>query len=193
MITTPRADLADRLKVLALHGLSKDAWSRFSDAGYLQYQVVELGFKYNMMDLQAALGLHQIPLLADRLARREAVWRRYDEAFADLPVGTPPPAEPDTVHARHLYTLVVDRDRAGLHRDAFMQRLHERGIGTGIHYVGVHLHEYYRERFGWTPGDFPNASWLSERTVSIPLSPFLTDDEVDRIVGEVRAALAGRG
>ena len=192
MITTDRKDLADRLKVLALHGLSKDAWRRFSDQGYLQYQMVELGFKYNMMDTQAGLGLHQLPVLAERLRRREEIWRQYDEAFAGLPITTPPAAEPDTVHARHLYTILVDREASGVHRDTFMQRLHERGIGTGIHYMGVHLHEFYRERFGYTPEQFPAATWVSERTVSLPLSPHLGEEEVDRVITGVRAAL-GRG
>lgn len=192
MITTDRKDLADRLKVFALHGLSKDAWRRFSDTGYLQYQMVELGFKYNMMDLQAGLGLHQLPRLDDRLRRREEIWHRYDEAFGDLPIGTPPPPEPETVHARHLYTLLVDPDASGLDRDTFMGRLHESGIGTGIHYVAVHLHPYYRERFGYKPGDFPSASWLSDRTVSIPLSPHLHDSEVERVIAAVRG-WTGRG
>lgn len=192
MITTARDDLAGRLKVFALHGLSTDAWSRFSDNGYLQYQTVELGFKYNMMDLQAGLGVHQIPLLPERLRRREEIWRSYDEAFAGLPVVTPPPPEPDTVHARHLYTLLVDPETSGVDRDAFMQRLHAAGIGTGIHYLAVHLHQYYRERFGYRPQDYPNARWLSERTVSIPLSPHLTDDDTTRIQNAVAAALEER-
>ncbi|MEJ2216103.1 MAG: DegT/DnrJ/EryC1/StrS family aminotransferase [Gemmatimonadota bacterium] len=192
MITTARTDLASRLKVFALHGLSRDAWSRFSDNGYLQYQTVDLGFKYNMMDLQAGLGLHQIPLLPERLRRREEIWRSYDEAFAGLPVVTPPPPEPDTVHARHLYTLLVDPETSGVDRDAFMRRLHAAGIGTGIHYLAVHLHQYYRERFGYRPQDYPNARWLSERTVSIPLSPHLTDEETTRIQNAVAAALEER-
>lgn len=189
MITTDRAEYADRLRVFALHGLSKDAWSRFSDHGYLRYEVVELGFKYNMMDLQAALGLHQLPRLPERLRRREEIWSRYDEAFRDLPVLTPPTPEPDTVHARHLYTLIVDLPTSGSDRDGFMQRLHDRGIGTGIHYMGVHLHEYYRERFGYQPSDFPNTNWLSERTVSIPLSAHLDDQEVGRVIEAATIAL----
>lgn len=191
MITTDREDLADRLKVFALHGLSADAWRRYSDSGYLKYEMVELGYKYNMMDIQAALGLHQLPRLEERLRRREEIWRRYDEAFADLPVITPSGTDPETLHARHLYALLVDPDDAGVGRDTFMRGLHERGIGSGIHYVGVHLHQYYRERFGYTGGDFPSATWLGERTVSIPLSPHLEDGDVERVVGAVRAVLAG--
>lgn len=191
MITTDRKELADRLKVYALHGLSKDAWRRFSDTGYLHYQMVELGFKYNMMDIQAALGLHQLPTLDERLLRREEIWRRYDDAFAELPVGTPPPPEPATRHARHLYTLLVDPETSGIERDAFIQRLHERGVGTGVHYIAVHLHQYYRDRFGFDPALFPHATWLSERTVSIPLSPHLSDGEVERVIEAVKATVGG--
>ncbi len=191
MIATGDADMASRIKTLALHGITADAWKRFSDEGYRHYQCVEPGFKYNMMDLQAAIGIHQLPRVDGWLQRRVEIWDRYDRAFADLPVETPaPPAdEPGTVHARHLYTLLVDRDRAGLERDALMQRLYEGGIGTGVHYIGVHLHPYYRETFGYAPETFPNATFISERTLSIPLSPKLTDRDVDRVIEAVRDAL----
>ncbi|MFW6089829.1 MAG: DegT/DnrJ/EryC1/StrS family aminotransferase [Gemmatimonadota bacterium] len=186
MVTTARDDLAERIKVYALHGLTKDAWQRFSDAGYRHYQAVVAGFKYNMMDLQAALGLHQIGRVDGWLERRREIWMTYDDAFADLAIGRPPPEDSDTVHARHLYTLRIDRERCGLTRDEFMQRLHERHIGTGVHYVAVHLHPYYRERFGYRPEQLPNATWLSERTVSLPLSPKLTDGDVADVVAGVR-------
>jgi len=191
MVATADADVAARIKTLALHGITADAWKRFSDEGYRHYQCVEPGFKYNMMDLQAAIGIHQLPRIGGWLARRAEIWARYDAAFADLSLETPaPPAdEPGTVHARHLYTLLVDRDAAGIGRDAFMQRLYERGIGTGVHYIGVHLHPYYRETFGLAPEDFPNATYISERTLSIPLSPKLTDGDVERVIEAVRDAL----
>jgi dTDP-4-amino-4,6-dideoxygalactose transaminase len=191
MIATADPELAARTKTLALHGITADAWKRFSDEGYRHYQCVAPGFKYNMMDLQAAIGLHQLPRLEAWLARRAEIWERYDVAFADLPVETPaPPAdEPGTTHARHLYTLLVDRDTAGIGRDTLMQRLHDRGVGTGVHYVGVHLHPYYRDTFGYAPDDFPNATHISERTLSIPLSPGLTDGDVDRVIEAVRDAL----
>lgn len=193
MITTDRKDLAERLQIFALHGLSADAWRRFADSGYLKYEMVELGYKYNMMDIQAALGLHQLPLLGDRLRRREEIWRRYDEAFSPLPVVTPPSAAPNTVHARHLYTILIDPHDTGVDRDTFMECLHARGIGTGIHYTGIHLHRYYRDRFGFTDLDFPAATRLGERTVSLPLSPHLTDSEVSRIIEGVRTVVEGPG
>lgn len=186
VVTTDDPDLAERIKVLGLHGLSRDAWTRYSDAGYKHYQVHAPGFKYNMMDLQAAIGIHQLPRVGAWRIRREEIWDRYDEAFADLPVERPAPAESGNVHARHLYTLMIDADRCGLTRDRFMHELHVLGIGTGVHYVGVHLHAYYRDRWGFRPEDFPNATWISARTVSLPLSPALSDDDVEDVVRAVR-------
>ena len=186
MVTTNDPELAARIKMFGLHGMSRDAWKRFSDAGYKHYQVEYPGFKYNMMDLQAAIGLHQVPRIDAWLRRREEIWARYDEAFAELPVGRPAAAPDDQVHARHLYTLMVDEGTSGLSRDAFMGQMHERGIGTGCHYIGVHLHPYYQRAFGYTADDFPNATWISERTVSLPMTPFLSDDDVEDVVAAVR-------
>ena len=189
MVSTNNPDYADQIKVYALHGMSKDAWKRFSDEGYKHYQVVFPGFKYNMMDLQAAIGIHQLRRVERSLRRREEIWNHYNASFADLPVGLPAPDEPQTTHARHLYTLMIDGERCGVTRDEFMLRLHKQGIGTGVHYIGVHLHPYYSDRFGYRPDSFPNATWISERTVSIPLSPKLTDGDVERVVKAVRAAV----
>jgi dTDP-4-amino-4,6-dideoxygalactose transaminase len=189
MVTTEREDLADRLKVLALHGMSRDAWRRYSDSGYRHYDVVEPGFKYNLTDLQAAIGLKQLPHIEEWLVRREAVWRRYDEAFRDLPVGQPAPVPPDVRHARHLYALLIDRDRCGIDRDTFMDRMHARNIGTGVHYIAAHLHTFYRDSLGYSPRDLPNATWISERTVSIPLSAHLSDDDVNDVIGAAHHAV----
>ena len=185
MICTNDGELARRLKVYGLHGLSGDAWKRFSDGGYRHYEVIFPGFKYNMTDLAASIGLCQLPRIETWIRQREEIWARYDEAFADLPCQTPAPAEVDTVHARHLYTLLIDEDACGISRDAFMGELHKRGIGSGVHYRALHLHAYYKERFGFAEDDFPEASWVSNRTVSLPLSAKLTDDEVERIIGNV--------
>jgi dTDP-4-amino-4,6-dideoxygalactose transaminase len=168
-----------------LHGMSRDAWKRFSDEGYKHYQVVFPGFKYNMMDLQAAIGLHQMARVDENLKRRNEIWQLYNEAFADLPVGLPAADEPETLHARHLYTLMIDKDRCGVTRDEFMQKMHKLNIGTGVHYLGVHLHPYYRDRFGYREEDFPNSTWVSERTVSIPLSPKLSNSDIEDVIDAV--------
>ncbi len=193
MLTTSSPDDAARVKRLALHGLSVDAWQRFSDEGFKHYEVVEAGFKYNMTDLQAALGLHQLARVEANLVRRQEIWSRYDSAFAGLPVFVAPPEEPGTRHARHLYTLLIDTDHLVGTRDQAIVALHEAGIGTGVHYRALHLQPYYRTAFGYSPGDFPNAEWISERTLSLPLSPKLTDEDVDRVIEAVVSTLERLG
>ena len=192
MVTTNDADMADKIKMYALHGMSRDAWRRYSDAGYKHYSVVFPGFKYNMMDIQAAIGIHQLARVEQNWVRRNQIWSLYNQAFADLPIDLPAPDEPDARHARHLYTIMVDKERTGMDRDEFMQRLYEMNIGTGVHYVGVHLHPYYREHFGYRPEDFPNATWISERTVSLPLGPKMSDADVEDVITAVRLLLTGR-
>ncbi len=193
MVTTSGAEWAESVRRCRLHGLDRDAWNRYSDKDVGSYQVRTPGFKYNMTDLQAALGIHQLARLEASLARREAIWERYDQAFAGLPVNLPEPPEAGTRHARHLYTLLVDKERAGIDRDSFRERLHERGVGTGVHFLAVHLHAYYQERFGFVADDFPNATWISQRTVSLPLSARLSDAEVERVIQAVREALPAAG
>jgi dTDP-4-amino-4,6-dideoxygalactose transaminase len=189
MVTTNDAKLALRIKVLSLHGMSKDAWKRYSASGYKHYEVVEPGFKYNLTDIASALGIEQMRKLGRFQARRKFIWNAYTKAFHDLPVTLPAPEEPGTTHARHLYTLLIDRKRTGISRDDFMQELHARGIGSGVHFRPVHLHRYYKQRFGFKRGDFPDAEYIGDRTVSIPFSSALTDAEVARVIRAVREIL----
>jgi dTDP-4-amino-4,6-dideoxygalactose transaminase len=189
MVTTGDEEWAEKIQTYGLHGLSKGAWKRYSDAGFVHYQVLYPGFKYNMTDMQAALGIHQMGRIEAYSRRRLEIWDRYNAAFADLPAETPAPEEPGTRHARHLYTLMLDIDRLSVTRDAVVEELKAEGIGTGIHFISLHLHPYYRDRFGFSPGDFPNARHLSDRTVSLPLSARLTDQDVDDVVNAVRKVL----
>jgi dTDP-4-amino-4,6-dideoxygalactose transaminase len=189
MVATADDERAARIKRLALHGLSADAWRRFSDEGYRHYEVVEPGFKYNMMDLQAALGVHQLARVEENLRRREEIWARYEDAFTELPVLLPPPPEPETRHARHLFTLLLDLERLRVGRDEVMGALHRQNIGTGIHYRALHLHPFYRDTFGYARGDFPASEWISERTLSLPLSPKLTDGDVEDVAFAVSRTL----
>jgi len=189
MVLTSNEEFASRIKILALHGMSKDAWKRFSDEGFVHYQVTEPGFKYNMMDIQAAIGIHQLERVERYWVRREELWKRYDEAFADLPVGTPMAPAPDTRHAYHLYTLMIDEDRTGISRDRFLGQLQAQNIGSGVHYLSIPEHEYYRRTFGWSTDDTPNATRVGRQTVSLPLSPRLTDDDAADVIEAVRRIL----
>ena len=189
MVVARRQADAARIRVLGLHGMSKDAWKRFSDEGYKHYQVVEAGFKYNMMDLQAAIGLHQLERVESMWHRRREIWSRYDEQLADLPITLPAPPAPDTRHGLHLYTILVDPARTGIERDAFLDAMTAHNIGVGVHYVALPEHPYYRDRFGWRPEDFPNATRVGRTTVSIPLSAKLTDADVDDVIEAVHRIL----
>ena len=185
MILTNDAESADRLRVLALHGMSKDAWKRFSDEGYKHYQVVAAGFKYNMMDLQAAIGLHQLERVESYWLRRQRVWNRYNEAFAELPLQLPAAPEAGTKHAFHLYSILVDEAVAGLSRDAFLNAMTRHNVGVGVHYLCLAEFPYYQETFGWRPEDFPNATRIGRQTVSLPISAKLSDDDVEDVIRAV--------
>ena len=185
MVTTDDDDLADDLRVRSLHGLSRDAWKRYSSSGFQPYDVVLPGWKYNMTDMQAALGLHQLARIEENLRRRAEIWLQYDEALAGVAGITTPEPFDDGVHARHLYTILIDP--SVMDRDQFLQELHRRNIGSGVHFVAAHLHSYFRERLGHAPGDFPHAEDISARTLSLPLSSKLTDDDVRDVTQAVRS------
>ncbi len=189
MLVTANDEWAGRMRRLALHGLSADAWKRFSDAGFKHYEVMEPGFKYNMMDLQAAIGLPQLARVEANLLRREEIWYRYDRAFADVPAFVPAEPAQGTRHARHLYTLLLDIDRLKATRDDVQAALHKQRIGTGVHYKALHQHHFYREHFGARTGTLPHAEWISDRTISLPLGPKLTDVDVDDVIFAVRQTL----
>jgi dTDP-4-amino-4,6-dideoxygalactose transaminase len=191
MVLTKNDDVAARLKMLALHGMSQDAWRRFSDDGYKHYEVVEVGYKYNMMDLQAAIGMHQIQRIEQYWQRRLEIWLRYNAAFADLPVRLPMALEGDSRHALHLYTLLIDEKRSPVTRDRFITALHQRSIGTGVHYRAIPVHPVYQRLFGWRPEDYPVADAIGRATVSLPLSAKLTDADVDDVIRAVREVLTG--
>lgn len=186
MLTTDDPELAKKVKIFGLHGLSADAWGRFSDKGYKHYDVIFPGFKYNLTDLAASIGLAQLPHLPAWLERREKIWNEYDAAFKSLPITLPAPPAPNSVHARHLYTILVNDD-ARVKRDEFLTSMHGKRIGVGVHYRALHTHPYYRERWGFRPEQFPNAFHIGERTVSLPLSPKLTDNDVKRVIAAVRS------
>ncbi|MDY7079444.1 MAG: DegT/DnrJ/EryC1/StrS family aminotransferase [Chloroflexota bacterium] len=189
MVLTHREEDAARIKVLALHGMSKDAWKRYSDEGFKHYQVVECGFKYNMMDLQAAIGIHQLKRVEPYWQRRQEIWQRYDQAFVNLPVDLPADPEPETRHAYHLYTILIDEAKTGISRDRFLDAMTAHNIGVGVHYLSIPEHPYYQQAFGWKPEDYPYAACIGRQTVSLPLSAKLTDADVDDVIKAVRSTV----
>jgi dTDP-4-amino-4,6-dideoxygalactose transaminase len=191
MVTTNDDEIASRIKIAALHGMSKDAWKRFSDEGYKHYQVVSIGFKNNMTDLQAALGIHQLTRIEPYWQRRRQIWQRYQQAFADSPVFLPQEAQFQTRHAHHLYTVLVDIDRLKVSRDQILTALTAEGIGVGVHYLPVHTHPFYQQTFAWKNGQFPNAEWIGDRTLSLPLSVKMSDQDAEDVIVAVRKVLSG--
>ena len=190
MIITDNEEYAAKVKTYTLHGMTKDAWNRFSDDGYRHYQIVEAGFKYNMMDLQAVIGINQLARIEKYWRRRKEIWDKYNKAFENLPVFLPVPVEAGIRHAYHLYTLLLDIDNLTISRDDFLGHMTRRNIGVGVHYMPLHLQPYYQRVFGYKRADFPDAEWISERTVSIPLSAKLTEkdaeDVIEAVVGIIR-------
>ncbi len=182
MVTLDDRRLADRLRRLSLHGLTRDAWKRYTRAGTWRYDVVELGFKYNMTDVAAAIGLAQLSRFDAMQRRRLRIVERYDRALAGEAAFERPATVRGTTHAWHLYILRLAPGVLRLGRDELIEILRERGIGTSVHFQPLHLHSYYRRTFGYRPGDFPVTERESARALSLPLYPGLSDGEVDRII-----------
>ncbi len=191
MILAKHEGDAARLKRLALHGMSKDAWHRFGDAGYKHYGVLDAGFKYNMMDLQASIGLHQLARVEKNWQRRRDIWQHYDQAFGGLPITLPAAPEPQTRHAHHLYTILVDDQRCGISRDQFLEGMTAHHIGVGVHYLSIPEHPFYQQAFDMRAQDYPVAMRIGRQTVSLPLSPGLSDGDVDDVIAAVTQLLNG--
>lgn len=186
MIATSHEDLANHMRVLTLHGMSRDAWKRYTSAGSWYYEVVDAGYKYNMTDIQAALGIHQLRRLDEFIQRRRQYARMYDEGLADLPEIKTPIAHEDRSHAYHLYVIQIDPERLTLDRARFIEKLKAYNIGTSVHYIPVHLHPFYQKTFGYSRGDLPKTEACYDRIISLPLYPKMTEADVAYVVDAVR-------
>jgi len=178
--------LLDRARVVSLHGMSRDAWGRYDQGGSWHYDILLPGFKYNMTDIQAALGLRQLEKLAGFQRRRRHVVARYAAGFADLDALELPVERPEVEHAWHLYVLRLVPGTLRIDRDRFIAELAARHIGTSVHFIPIHLHPYYRDRYGYAPQSFPVAWSNYGRLLSLPLNPRLTDDDVTDVIEAVR-------
>jgi dTDP-4-amino-4,6-dideoxygalactose transaminase len=182
MVTTHDPEYADRIRVLGLHGISRDAWKRYTSQGTWRYDILDVGYKYNMTDIQAALGLVQLAKVDAMRARRAAIAERYTEAFSDIPAFETPPIPLDSTHAWYLYALRVNPRAFRIGRDQVIEELKSRGIGTSVHFIPLHLHPLYQDRLGYRVGQFPNAEHQFERAISLPLYSAMTDEDVDRVI-----------
>jgi len=190
MICTEDDQLADQVTMLRLHGISKDAWKRYSDRGSWYYEVLLPGYKYNMTDIQAALGLHQLDKQQRFQEIREEYAKLYTQAFADLPEVTAPYVKDHVRHAWHLYVIQIELERLTIDRGEFIEALRRENIGTSVHFIPLSLHPYYRETFGFHEGDFPVAERAYQRIVSLPLYPKMTRQDVDDVIEAVRRVIS---
>ncbi len=186
MATTRNPEWAERMRMMSLHGISHDAWKRYAKEGSWYYEVLRPGFKYNLTDIGAAIGIEQLRKCDGFAAARQRIAAAYDQAFAKLREIQTPVCRPDLQHAWHLYVIQLESAHLTITRDDFIQELRERGIGTSVHFIPLHLHPYYRDAFGYTPDDFPQASQTYQRIVSLPIYPRMTEADVGRVIEAVR-------
>lgn len=187
MVCTADESLAEEISLLKFHGMSREAWKRFAASGTPNYDILLPGFKYNMMDIQAAIGIHQLPKLDGFIDRRREIAEFYNMELADLPeLALPTYAPYEQRHAWHLYTPLVRIEKLNIDRDRFMEELKKENIGSGLHYKAIHHHAYYRDALKIPDSDLPNASYASERILSLPLFPTMTDEDASDVVAAVK-------
>ena len=185
MVTTDNLDYAERMRVQSLHGISKDAWNRYTSEGSWYYQVLEAGFKYNMTDVAAAMGVHQLRKAEEFWRRRSEIAQSYSEAFRDLEGVVVPKVQTNVRHAWHLYIVLLNLEMLSIDRAQFIDELKVRNIGTSVHFIPLHLHPFYQNMLGYKIGDFPNAEWVYQRCISLPIYPAMSDQDVADVIEAV--------
>ena len=190
MVTTENDEYADRFRVMSLHGISRDAWKRYTNEGSWYYEIHFPGYKYNLSDIAAAIGIEQLKK-CDRLwEARAQIAAAYQHAFADMPEITLPRRLPLHQHAWHLYPIQLDLQRLRIGRAEFIEISKQKKIGTSVHFIPLHLHPYYRDTFGYQRNDFPVASRVYEGSVSLPIYPRMTEHDVEAVISAVRDTIA---
>src|SRR5947209_12405213 len=193
MITTDNDALAERIRIMRLHGIERDAWKRYSSDGSWFYQVLEAGFKYNMTDMAAAIGLVQLGKCDELCSARQAIMERYTAAFSAISALEVPHDYTDRKSAWHLYILRLRLEQLSIDRDRFISELKQRGIGTSVHFIPLHLHPFYQNKFGYKPGDFPSAEAEYTRAFSLPLFPTMSDAELNAVMAAVAEVASAFG
>lgn len=196
MATTEDPEIADRMRILSLHGISRDAYKRYTAEGTWRYDILDAGYKYNLSDLQSALGLAQLTKCSAMRDRREQIALWYTEELSKLNLFDCPAVPVSTQHAWHLYVPLLKNDALEIGRDQFIEELKQLGIGTSVHFIPLHLHSYYQQCLGFRAGQFPNAERHFERAISLPIFPAMTEEDVERVIqaiGDVRAQFNVKG
>jgi dTDP-4-amino-4,6-dideoxygalactose transaminase len=191
MVVTDSDEMADRIRVMRLHGINRDIWNRYRDSTpNWYYEVIEPGYKYNMPDLMAAIGIHQLKKINQFQKRRQMIARQYDEAFANLPLKTPFVVNPEDRHAWHLYVIQLELERIRINRDEFIEKMAEKGVGTSVHFIPLHIQPYWRDHYGFSPNDFPVALDCYLRAVSLPIYSKMLDEDVEKVIKAVKDILS---
>ena len=186
MACTNSDEYADRMRIMSLHGISRDAWKRYTGEGTWYYEIIAPGFKYNLSDIAAAIGLHQVRKANAFHARRSDLALHYTRSLREVEEVIVPRVQPDRVHSWHLYSIRLRLDRLGIDRAQFIAELKERGIATSVHWLPLHMHPYYRENYGYRPGDFPTAAALYPQLVTLPLYPAMSEEDVGRVCEAIK-------
>ena len=191
MITTENDEYAEKMRIMSLHGISKDAWKRYMAEGSWYYEIIYPGHKYNITDIASAIGIHQLRKCDRFYERRKEIAKMYTEGLADLeeiiiPPGSLSFTNHDYQHAWHLYVILIRPELLKINRSQFIEKLKKKNIGTSVHFMPLHLHPYYRNTFGYRRGDFPNAEYIFDRCVSLPIYPKMRDDDVGYVIEAIR-------
>jgi perosamine synthetase len=182
MATTDNDEWADQMRILRLHGISKDGWERYTEEGSWYYEVVTAGYKYNMTDIHAALGLAQLRKIEWMWKERKKIAEKYNEAFKSLKAISTPHVKSNRESAWHLYVIKLNLEMLNIGRNQFIEELKHKGIGTSVHFIPLYHHPFYRAKFGYNAKDFPTSEWVYERIISLPIYPGMTNENVDKVI-----------
>ena len=190
MVTTNNDELAEKIRLLSLHGISKDAWKRYTAEGSWYYEILYAGYKYNMTDIQASLGIHQLNKLEKFLSIRQKYAQRYSSAFADVSEIKTPPVNHHVRHAWHLYVIRLNSASLSIDRKQFIEALKAENIGSSVHFIPLHLHPYYKKKYGYKQGDYPNSEQVYSRVISLPLFPKMADADLEDVIKAVKKVVS---
>ncbi len=189
MVIAKSKEALEKIKVLSLHGMSKAAWYRFGESKFQHYDITQIGFKYNMTDIQASIGIHQLKKIEKYWIKRKQIWDKYNKELQELPIRLPYAIESDNRHSYHLYNILVDEKKCGLSRDDLIHKMISQNIGVGVHYTSIPEYSYYQNLFDWDPKNYPNAYKISRQTVSLPLSAKITEQDAEDVISALKNIL----